>query len=82
MCNYGGGDVDDWYDDSDTDDHVEDTGDDGHHEQGARNSDLDLDDEDRTFLFPDTWGVAPTRKEKDIQGIQWERLAITRERYR
>ncbi|KAM3225439.1 hypothetical protein ACQJBY_058283 [Aegilops geniculata] len=84
MCNYGGGDVDDWYDDSDTDDHAEDTGDDGHHEQGARNSDLDLDDEDRTFLsqFPDTWGAAPTRKEKDIQGIQWKRLDITREQYR
>ena len=50
MCSYGGGDVDDWYDDSDTDDHAEDTGDDRHHQQGARNSDLDLDDEDQTFL--------------------------------
>lgn len=51
MCNYrDGGDVEDWDDDSDTDDHADDMGDDGHHEQGARDSDLDLDDEDRAFL--------------------------------
>ncbi|XP_044952671.1 uncharacterized WD repeat-containing protein C2A9.03-like isoform X1 [Hordeum vulgare subsp. vulgare] len=85
MHTYRGREVEDWFDDSDSDDHADDnTGDDGHHEQGPRDSDLDLDDEDRAFMsqFPDTWGAAPTRKEVDIQGIQWERLAITRENYR
>lgn len=59
MHTYRGREVEDWFDDSDSDDHADDnTGDDGHHEQGPRDSDLDLDDEDRAFMsqFPDTWG--------------------------
>ncbi|VAI60263.1 unnamed protein product [Triticum turgidum subsp. durum] len=85
MCNYRDcGYIGEWDDDYDSDHHADGMGDDGHHEQGVRDSDLDLDDEDRAFLsqFPDTWGAAPTRKEKDIQGIRWERLGITREKYR
>ncbi|KAI4969001.1 hypothetical protein ZWY2020_046331 [Hordeum vulgare] len=51
MHTYRGREVEDWFDDSDSDDHADDnTGDDGHHEQGPRDSDLDLDDEDRAFM--------------------------------
>ncbi|KAI4977974.1 hypothetical protein ZWY2020_014528 [Hordeum vulgare] len=51
MHTYPGREVEDWFDDSDSDDHADDnTGDDGHHEKGPRDSDLDLDDEDRAFM--------------------------------
>ncbi|KAE8791054.1 hypothetical protein D1007_34491 [Hordeum vulgare] len=80
--------VEDWFDDSDSDDHVDDnTGEDGHHEQGQRDSDLDLDDEDRAFMIVILSSLYRVSfqilgGEIDIQGIQWERLAITRENYR
>lgn len=50
-----------------------------HHEQGV----LDSNPEDGDYwqAVPDP-SSAEARKGKDIQGIAWERLAITRENYR
>ncbi|RLN09028.1 putative WD repeat-containing protein C2A9.03-like [Panicum miliaceum] len=67
--------------DYDMDDPVDDMVDE-HQERGFRDSDSDDDDYVRSNAdIPDT-SSADARKGKDMQGIVWERLAVTREKYR
>ncbi|CAL4885075.1 unnamed protein product [Urochloa decumbens] len=80
MCNYH------WDHIEEEDDYGIDDTDDGmvgeHHEQGVGDSDpVDGDYWQTNDKMPDTSSV-DARKGKDIQGIPWERLAITRENYR
>ncbi|KAL7130687.1 hypothetical protein ABFS83_13G150800 [Erythranthe nasuta] len=56
--------------------------DDGFHDRDASDSDSDVDTyEYRSNRIHDTT-ASQARKGKDIQGIPWERLSITREKYR
>ncbi|KAJ1702462.1 hypothetical protein LUZ63_002241 [Rhynchospora breviuscula] len=64
----------DEYDMSDVDDDMED-------EYGARIIASDSDDGEQPDRMTDTTAVE-ARRGKDIQGIPWERLSITREKYR
>ncbi|KAG2661148.1 uncharacterized WD repeat-containing protein C2A9.03-like [Panicum virgatum] len=67
--------------DYDMDDPVDDMVDE-HQEREFRDSDSDDDDYVRSNAdIPDT-SSADARKGKDMQGIVWERLAVTREKYR
>ncbi|RLM80602.1 putative WD repeat-containing protein C2A9.03-like [Panicum miliaceum] len=68
--------------DYDMDDPVDDMVDE-HQERGFRDSDSDDDDDyvRSNADIPDT-SSADARKGKDMQGINWERLAVTREKYR
>ncbi|VAI60271.1 unnamed protein product [Triticum turgidum subsp. durum] len=81
MSNYHDDHVEDMEDDYDMDDPAEDMVD-AHHERGLRDSDSEDDEYAHSNdKIPDT-SAADARKGKDIQGIPWERLAITRENYR
>jgi hypothetical protein len=81
MSNYHDDHVEDMEDDYDMDDPADDMGD-GPHERGIRDSDSEDEEYGRSNdKIPDT-SAADARKGKDIQGIPWERLAITREKYR
>ncbi|KAJ4799512.1 Transducin/WD40 repeat-like superfamily protein [Rhynchospora pubera] len=64
----------DEYDMSDVDDDMED-------EYGARIIASDSDDGEQPDRMTDTT-AAEARRGKDVQGIPWERLSITREKYR
>ncbi|KQK18508.1 uncharacterized WD repeat-containing protein C2A9.03 [Brachypodium distachyon] len=70
-------------DDFDMDDPVDDLAGDEYHELEDRDSDSDEDDEYAHAIYKasDT-SAAEARRGKDIQGIPWDELKITRENYR
>ncbi|KAG8072175.1 hypothetical protein GUJ93_ZPchr0006g41815 [Zizania palustris] len=75
MSNYDEDHIDDMDADYDMDDDM------GEEHHGRRFRDSDSEDEEFILSIPDT-SSADARKGKDIQGIPWERLAITRDKYR
>ncbi|GJN22067.1 hypothetical protein PR202_gb09598 [Eleusine coracana subsp. coracana] len=81
MSNYHDDHIEEMEDDYDMDDPADDMIDE-HQEREVRDSDSEEDDYGPSNdKIPDT-SSADARKGKDIQGIPWERLAITREKYR
>ncbi|TVU28306.1 hypothetical protein EJB05_19819, partial [Eragrostis curvula] len=81
MSNYHEDHIEEMEDDYDMDDPADDMIDENQ-ERGVRDSDSEDDDYGPSNdKIPDT-SSADARKGKDIQGIPWERLAITREKYR
>ncbi|OEL29611.1 putative WD repeat-containing protein C2A9.03 [Dichanthelium oligosanthes] len=85
MSDYHEGDVEemeDEYDMNDPVDDMEEEGEEEYQEPVVRDSDAEEeDDEEQSHKVPDT-SAEDARNGKDIQGIPWERMAITRETYR
>jgi WD40 repeat protein len=78
MSNYHDDHIDEMEDDYDMDDPADHMIDE-HQDRGVRDSDSEDDDYGPSILETSS---ADTRKGKDIQGIPWEKLAISREKYR
>ncbi|KAF8718849.1 hypothetical protein HU200_025156 [Digitaria exilis] len=87
MSDYHGGDVEEMEDEYDMNEPVDDMDEEEEEEEDeeeyqepmVRDSDVEEEDEDQSV--PDT-SAADARNGKDIQGIPWERMTITRETYR
>nr|CAB3501358.1 unnamed protein product [Digitaria exilis] len=89
MSDYHGGDVEEMEDEYDMNEPVDDMDEEEEEEEDeeeyqepmVRDSDVEEEDEDQSHKVPDT-SAADARNGKDIQGIPWERMTITRETYR
>ena len=81
MSNYHEDHIEEMEDDYDMDDTADDMGEENY-ERGMRDSDSEDEEHGQSNdKIPDTSSV-DARKGKDIQGIPWEKLAITRDKYR
>ncbi|KAM0863452.1 hypothetical protein ACQ4PT_044585 [Festuca glaucescens] len=81
MCNYPRSHIEDTEDDYDIDDLTDDMGDMNHEREMMVTNSEDGEYGQSNDKIPDTSAVDAT-KGKEIQGIPWEKLAITREKYR
>ncbi|PIN21344.1 hypothetical protein CDL12_05956 [Handroanthus impetiginosus] len=81
MSHQAGHEADDMEEDYEMEDADDDMGDEFHDRDGG-GSDSDMDEYDYTNNRMQDTTAAQARKGRDIQGIPWERLSITREKYR